>query len=84
MCDWAAEFADRSIAGAETNVLGMLAVTQAVVPSMIRRRSGRIININSVVGVITLPFAGAYAASKAAASALTGTVVVVIVEGANC
>ena len=50
----------------ETNVLGVVAVTQAVFPHMADRRSGRIVNIGSVVGVLPTPFAGAYCATKSA------------------
>jgi len=50
----------------ETNVLGLIAMTQAVFPHMADRRSGHIINIGSVAGVLRTPWAGAYCASKAA------------------
>ncbi len=50
----------------ETNVLGLLAVTQAVFPHMAAQRSGRIVNVGSVVGLLPTPFAGAYCATKAA------------------
>jgi NADP-dependent 3-hydroxy acid dehydrogenase YdfG len=55
----------------ETNVLGLLAVTQAVFPSMAERRSGRIVNIGSVVGVLPTPFAAAYCATKASVHMLS-------------
>jgi NADP-dependent 3-hydroxy acid dehydrogenase YdfG len=55
----------------ETNVLGLVAVTQAVFPHMADRRSGRIVNIGSVVGVLPTPFAGAYCASKSAVHILS-------------
>ncbi len=55
----------------ETNVLGLLAVTQAVFPSMAERRSGRIVNIGSVVGLLPTPFAAAYCATKAAVHMLS-------------
>jgi NAD(P)-dependent dehydrogenase (short-subunit alcohol dehydrogenase family) len=50
----------------ETNVLGALAVAQAVFPHMVERRSGRIVNIGSIVGLLPTPFAAAYCASKSA------------------
>jgi len=50
----------------ETNVVGVVAVTQAVVPQMVERGNGRIVNIGSVSGVTATPFSGAYCASKAA------------------
>lgn len=50
----------------ETNVVGLVAVTQAVVPHMVAAGRGRIVNIGSVSGVTTAPFGGAYSGSKAA------------------
>lgn len=55
----------------ETNVLGLLAVTQAVFPHMADRRSGRIVNLGSVVGILPTPFAGMYCASKSAVHMLS-------------
>ena len=53
----------------ETNLFGLLRVTQAVLPHMRQRGQGTIINVGSVAGHITSPAGGAYAASKAALSA---------------
>jgi NADP-dependent 3-hydroxy acid dehydrogenase YdfG len=50
----------------ETNVVGAVAVAQAVAPQMIERRRGRVVNIGSVSGVTATPFGGAYCGSKAA------------------
>jgi NAD(P)-dependent dehydrogenase (short-subunit alcohol dehydrogenase family) len=55
----------------ETNVLGLLAVTQAVFPGMADRRRGRLVNIGSIVGLVPTPFAAAYCASKSAVHALS-------------
>jgi NAD(P)-dependent dehydrogenase (short-subunit alcohol dehydrogenase family) len=55
----------------ETNVTGLLAVTQAVFPHMAKARSVRIVNIGSVVGLLPTPFAGAYCATKAAVHMLS-------------
>ncbi|MGV2480613.1 UNVERIFIED_CONTAM: SDR family NAD(P)-dependent oxidoreductase, partial [Salmonella enterica subsp. enterica serovar Weltevreden] len=55
----------------ETNVTSLIALTQAIVPGMIERRSGLVVNIGSVSGVLVTPFAGAYCASKAAVHALS-------------
>jgi NAD(P)-dependent dehydrogenase (short-subunit alcohol dehydrogenase family) len=50
----------------DTNVTAPLALVQRLFPAMATRRSGRIVNIGSVVGELPTPFAGAYCASKAA------------------
>jgi NADP-dependent 3-hydroxy acid dehydrogenase YdfG len=55
----------------ETNVLGLLAVTQAVFPIMAERRSGLIVNVGSVVGILPTPFAAGYCASKSAVHMLS-------------
>jgi|CZKU01.1.fsa_nt_gi NADP-dependent 3-hydroxy acid dehydrogenase YdfG len=55
----------------ETNVLGLVAMTQAVFPAMAERRSGRIVNVGSVVGVLPTPFAAAYCATKSAVHMLS-------------
>lgn len=55
----------------ETNVIGAVALMQAVAPQMIRQRHGRIVQIGSVSGILTTPFAGSYCASKAALHALS-------------
>ncbi|HEX9382088.1 MAG TPA: SDR family oxidoreductase, partial [Gemmatimonadaceae bacterium] len=55
----------------DTNVIGLLRVTRAVLPSMRRQRDGLIINIGSILGRVTFPFFGIYGASKFAVEALT-------------
>ena len=50
----------------ETNVVGVVALTAAVVPQMVGRGSGRIVNIGSVSGITATPFARAYCGTKAA------------------
>src|SRR5262245_27461228 len=54
----------------EVNVVGQLAVTQAMLP-LLRRATGRIVNIGSIAGRSALPMTGAYSASKYALEALT-------------
>jgi NADP-dependent 3-hydroxy acid dehydrogenase YdfG len=55
----------------ETNVFGLLRLTQLVLPSMRAQRSGRIVNIGSMGGKLTFPGGGAYHASKYAVEALS-------------
>ena len=47
----------------ETNLFGPLAVIQAFMP-LIRRGSGRIVNVGSVGGMVVLPITGGYSVSK--------------------
>jgi len=54
----------------EVNVIGQIAVTQAMLPHL-RRSRGRVVNIGSISGKSSLPFTGAYGASKHALEALT-------------
>ena len=53
------------------NLRGVLVVTQRVLPAMLRRQQGRIINIASVVGLEAVPLIAAYCASKFGVIALT-------------
>jgi NAD(P)-dependent dehydrogenase (short-subunit alcohol dehydrogenase family) len=55
----------------DTNVIGLLRVTRAVLPSMRGQHDGLIINIGSILGRVTFPFVGIYGASKFAVEALT-------------
>lgn len=48
----------------DTNFLGVVRMTQAVVPQMRRQRSGRIINMSSILGLVPMPYAALYVASK--------------------
>jgi NAD(P)-dependent dehydrogenase (short-subunit alcohol dehydrogenase family) len=48
----------------DANVFGLFAITRAVLPVMRAQRSGRIINVTSVAGLIGYPGSGYYAASK--------------------
>ncbi|MES2908017.1 MAG: SDR family NAD(P)-dependent oxidoreductase [Pseudomonadota bacterium] len=55
----------------EVNVFAIVALCQALAPRMMARRQGRIVNIGSISGLVTTPFAGAYCASKAAVHAFS-------------
>lgn len=48
----------------DTNFMGMVRMTRAVVPHMRQHGNGRIINIGSVLGFLPLPFGALYAATK--------------------
>ena len=55
----------------ETNVLGLAALTKSVIPYMIKRKLGKIVNISSISGILNTPFAGAYCSTKAAVTAFS-------------
>lgn len=55
----------------ETNLFGTVTLTKAVLPGMIARRSGRIVQISSANSLHSAPGIGAYAASKRALDGLS-------------
>lgn len=55
----------------DTNVRGLLNVTRAILPHMIRLGRGHIVNIGSTAGHMTYPRGNVYAATKAAVKSLT-------------
>lgn len=57
----------------ETNLLGTLELTNRVIPVMRQQGHGRIIQNSSVLGLVSLPYRGAYNTSKYALEGLTDT-----------
>jgi len=57
----------------EVNVLGVLRVTQALLPALRSRPAALIVNIGSTAGRVTYPGGGGYTAAKHGAHALTQT-----------
>jgi NADP-dependent 3-hydroxy acid dehydrogenase YdfG len=55
----------------DTNVKGLLFVTKLIVPGMIEKQSGHIINISSIAGIEVYPNGSVYCASKHAVNAIT-------------
>ncbi len=55
----------------EVNVIGLLLLTQRVIPTMRAQGRGRIVNISSLSGLVALPFSGLYHASKFALEGLS-------------
>lgn len=55
----------------ETNTLGTIAMTQAVLPQFRERRDGVIVNVTSSVTLRSLPLLAVYTATKAAVNAFT-------------
>lgn len=57
----------------QMNINAMIQFTHAILPSMLRRKKGKIINHSSVTALINFPRASTYAASKAAVLAFTNS-----------
>lgn len=55
----------------DTNVFGLMAVTRAFVPAMRARGRGRIVNVSSMGGKMTIPFMAAYNSTKYALESLS-------------
>jgi NAD(P)-dependent dehydrogenase (short-subunit alcohol dehydrogenase family) len=55
----------------ETNVFGLLALTQLVLPGMREQRFGKVVNLSSMGGRLTFPGGGLYHATKYAVEAIS-------------
>ncbi len=57
----------------DTNLFGLLRVIKAVLPHMRAQRTGRIVNVSSVLGFLPAPYMALYDASKHAVEGLAET-----------
>jgi NADP-dependent 3-hydroxy acid dehydrogenase YdfG len=55
----------------DTNVFGLIDMTKAVLPGMRARRSGFVVNLSSIGGLVSFPGTGYYTATKHAVEALS-------------
>jgi 3-hydroxy acid dehydrogenase / malonic semialdehyde reductase len=55
----------------DTNVKGLLYVTRAIVPGMVARGSGHVVNLGSIAGHQTYPQGNVYCATKAAVRSIS-------------
>jgi 3-hydroxy acid dehydrogenase/malonic semialdehyde reductase len=55
----------------DTNIKGLLYVSREILPLMIKRKKGHVINIGSIAGHLTYPMGNVYVATKFAVDALT-------------
>jgi 3-hydroxy acid dehydrogenase / malonic semialdehyde reductase len=58
----------------ETNLIGLMRVTRSILPDMVRRDTGDIINMSSVNAIRIIPDMAPYSASKAGVHMLTETI----------
>jgi NAD(P)-dependent dehydrogenase (short-subunit alcohol dehydrogenase family) len=58
----------------ETNLFGLIRVTQAVLPVMRRQKSGTIVNVSSGAGLFGYPGGSAYVSTKFAVEGLTESI----------
>ena len=56
-----------------TNLLGLMRVTRAVLPDMVRRNAGHVVNVSSINAVRIVPDMAAYSTSKAGVRMFTQT-----------
>ncbi|MEQ1793634.1 MAG: 3-oxoacyl-ACP reductase family protein [Nitrospira sp.] len=60
----------------DVNLTGVFRMTRAVIPQMLKRNSGAIVNISSIASLVGIPMLSAYAASKGALDALTRSIAI--------
>jgi len=64
----------------DTNVFGLLWITQAIIPVMREQGGGHIIQVSSALGLIAFPTTGLYSASKFAVEAISDALAVEVAE----
>ncbi len=57
----------------ETNLFGTVELTNRIIPVMRAQKAGRIVMVSSILGLVAMPWRGAYNASKFALEGLTDT-----------
>ncbi|PPQ19500.1 short-chain dehydrogenase [Bradyrhizobium sp. AC87j1] len=57
----------------QTNLIGLMRVTRAIIPGMVQRNAGHIVNISSINAVRIVPDMAAYSTSKAGVHMFTET-----------
>ena len=57
----------------DTNLFGLIELTNTVLPTMHKQGYGRIVQVSSVLGLVAMPLRGAYIASKFALEGITDT-----------
>ena len=66
----------------DTNIKGLLTMTRLVVPGMVKRNSGHVINIGSVAGDAAYANGNVYCATKAAVKTITDGLRIDVAESA--
>ncbi|KAJ3109574.1 hypothetical protein HDU96_007177 [Phlyctochytrium bullatum] len=61
------------VAEANLDACRLVMETNVVVPHMVKRRSGKIVNMGSMLAYVSLPWSGIYCASKSAVRAITSS-----------
>jgi serine 3-dehydrogenase len=64
----------------DTNIKGLLYVTRLILPGMVERKSGHIINIGSIAGHNVYPMGNVYAATKFAVKALSRAIRIDVID----